>query len=78
MNQPKRAGDQPIEVELQEGRNYAWCACGLSENQPFCDGSHQKTDLQPVVFKAQKSETRWMCACKGTRHKPFCDGSHKS
>jgi len=30
----------PIEVPAQE--KSAWiCACGLSQNQPFCDGAHK-------------------------------------
>lgn len=32
MNLPKRAGDTPLAVNLEEGKNYAWCTCGLSEN----------------------------------------------
>ena len=78
MNKPTRAGDQPMEVELIEGKTYAWCACGLSQNQPFCDGTHQKTDLRPVVFKAEKTESRWLCLCKGTGNQPFCDGTHNA
>ncbi len=65
-----------MQVDLEEGRTYAWCACGLSSNQPYCDGSHQKTDLKPKVFKAEKSESRWLCLCKGTGNQPFCDGTH--
>ncbi|MBI4368972.1 MAG: CDGSH iron-sulfur domain-containing protein [Elusimicrobia bacterium] len=29
------------------------CACGLSKNQPFCDGSHKKTfdeEAQKIYF----------------------------
>ncbi|MCA1760054.1 MAG: CDGSH iron-sulfur domain-containing protein [Bacteroidales bacterium] len=29
-------------VTLETG-TYHWCACGRSNNQPFCDGSHQGT-----------------------------------
>jgi CDGSH-type Zn-finger protein len=76
MNKPKIAAKQPAEVSLEAGKTYAWCACGLSENQPFCDGAHSKTDLKPKVFKAEKSETAWLCQCKQTSGSPFCDGTH--
>ena len=37
-----------------EKKKYAWCACGLSSNQPFCDGSHKVTDITPIVFENEK------------------------
>ena len=77
MELPKRAGNASIKVELEEGKNYAWCTCGLSETQPLCDGKHKGTDMRPQVFKAEKTETRNLCACKATKNPPFCDGSHK-
>ncbi|MEP0369187.1 MAG: CDGSH iron-sulfur domain-containing protein [Cyclobacteriaceae bacterium] len=77
MSDPKIAATQPKPVELEAGKTYAWCACGESGNQPFCDGSHKTTDFTPVVFKAEKSETKYMCMCKHTDNPGFCDGSHK-
>lgn len=76
MDKGHIAAKEPKQVELIEGKSYAWCACGLSESQPFCDGSHKKGDLRPEVFKAQKAEKVWLCQCKQTGNSPFCDGTH--
>jgi CDGSH-type Zn-finger protein len=67
----------PFAVELRAGRTYAWCACGRSHTQPFCDGSHKATTFQPVVFKAEQDGTAYLCGCKTSKGRPFCDGSHK-
>lgn len=67
---------QPIAVEAEAGKTYFWCACGLSANQPFCDGSHKTTSVTPMAWTAQESKTVWMCACKKTGNAPLCDGSH--
>ncbi len=29
----------PIKVAVEAGKTYYWCTCGMSKNQPFCDGS---------------------------------------
>jgi CDGSH iron-sulfur domain-containing protein 3 len=68
----------PFEVALEAGRNYAWCACGRSESQPFCDGSHKGTGLQPVVFRPERGGTHWLCGCKRSAGRPHCDGSHET
>lgn len=77
MELPKRAGDNPIAIKLEEGNTYAWCMCGLSENQPFCDGKHKGSGLSPKVFTVEKTGTKYLCTCKKTKNGPFCDGSHK-
>ncbi len=71
------AQKEPYAVELKAGRTYAWCACGRSARQPFCDGSHKETSLQPVRFTAEKDGKAYLCGCKTTGNPPFCDGSHK-
>ncbi len=76
MNEPKIAQKAPYEFELEAGKNYAWCACGLSKTQPLCDGSHSGTGISPFVFKADETKTVWFCGCKHTKNKPYCDGSH--
>ena len=48
MADPKIAGTSPIPVEFEEGKTYAWCTCGESKNQPFCDGSHEGSTFKPL------------------------------
>jgi CDGSH-type Zn-finger protein len=76
MEKPKVAGNNPNLVTLEAGKQYAWCACGRSDNQPWCDGSHKGTGITPVVFKAEDNKKAAMCMCKQTKNPPFCDGSH--
>ena len=75
---PEIGGRAPIAVDVEDGKSYWWCACGLSKKQPFCDGSHKVTSFTPIEFKAAASEKVWFCACKRSAKKPMCDGSHKS
>lgn len=76
MSQPVVADNKPIDVELTQGEEYYFCACGRSSDQPFCDGSHADTDIEPQAFVAEKSETAFLCRCKHTKNPPYCDGSH--
>lgn len=76
MDKPKVAADSPIQVELEAGKKYAYCTCGLSANQPFCDGAHKGTGFVPEVFEAAESKTAYFCRCKQTCDAPNCDGSH--
>ncbi len=73
---PVVAGNRPLPVELEAGETYAFCACGRSSNQPFCDGSHVGTGITPKTFVAEESATAYLCACKHTGSAPFCDGTH--
>jgi glutamate synthase domain-containing protein 2/CDGSH-type Zn-finger protein len=75
-NVPIIAAKNPAKVVLEAGKDYFWCACGQSKNQPFCDGSHAGTDVSPVKFTAEKSGPAALCQCKATGNQPFCDGSH--
>ena len=76
MTEPVIAQKGPFAVELEEGKKYAWCACGRSVNQPFCDGSHKVTAFTPVIFTAEVTKTAYLCGCKHTGNRPFCDGTH--
>ena len=79
MTDPVVAQASPFEVSLNAGAKYAWCSCGLSSSQPFCDGAHKETDdLKPIVFVAEKEETVYLCGCKQTKNGPYCDGTHST
>ena len=76
MIKGQKAGSGPIAVDVVKGKNYAWCSCGLSKSQPFCDGSHKGSEFNPVIYKAEETKKVFLCACKQTNNQPFCDGSH--
>ncbi|MBT3899090.1 CDGSH iron-sulfur domain-containing protein [Pseudomonadales bacterium] len=78
MSEPVRAADTPFGTEVEEGKSYFWCACGKSQKQPFCDGSHADTEFLPLKYTAEASKTLYFCGCKATRNAPLCDGSHNS
>jgi len=67
----------PYSVQVEAGQRYFWCACGRSENQPFCDGSHKGTGFRPVVYTAERNGWLWFCGCKRTATPPLCDGTHR-
>lgn len=76
MMKPDRASDGPFAVDVEAGKNYFWCACGKSANQPFCDGSHKDTGFAPFKYTADVSRKVYFCGCKQTMNQPYCDGSH--
>ena len=89
-NLPHIAATEPAMVKVEAGKTYAWCTCGLSEKQPFCDGTHKRIEptideqgaaIMPykslkVTFEEEKEV--WFCQCKQTKTPPYCDGSHKT
>jgi CDGSH-type Zn-finger protein len=78
MSKPERASDAPYAVEVEAEKNYFWCACGQSKNQPFCDGAHKGSEFAPVKYTATESAKVYFCGCKATNNQPMCDGSHKN
>ncbi len=77
MTSPVRASDAPFAVDVEKGKDYYWCACGLSKAQPFCDGSHKAAGVfVPLKYTATESATVYFCGCKATGHPPMCDGAH--
>ena len=75
---PVIAQRSPFAVEVETGKTYFWCQCGLSSKQPFCDGSHKSTAFSPIRYHAEESKKVFFCGCKHTSRKPLCDGTHNS
>ena len=78
MAKPERPQLSPYQVELEAGKCYAWCRCGRSKKQPFCDGSHKGTEFSPLKVEITEQKNVAWCACKHSKNKPFCDGSHRT
>lgn len=72
------ADNKPAAVTLEKGKDYHWCTCGRSANQPFCDGSHRGTSFTPKKFTAEQDGEVYLCQCKATGGVPFCDGTHRT
>ena len=75
MNNAKIAGKKPIVTELEPG-SYWWCQCGLSQDQPWCDGSHAGSGFAPIEVTIGEKKRYALCTCKQTAKGPFCDGAH--
>ena len=77
MEKPSIPQKGPYKVKVEKGKTYSWCTCGLSQKQPFCDGSHRKEGkFKSLKYLATDSKENFFCGCKETKHQPFCDGSH--
>lgn len=81
MDKPVIPQKFPVAVEVQKDKKYAWCSCGLSQNQPFCDGAHKSntTELRPKIVTFDETKTVYWCCCKHTQSElGLCDGTHKT
>ena len=76
LAEPNIAQKAPYRVDVEAGGRYFWCACGKSQDQPFCDGSHQGSEFLPVRYDAPEDATLFFCGCKRTGTVPLCDGTH--
>lgn len=75
MSKPEVPQKAPYVFEVEPG-NYAWCSCGKSANQPYCDGAHSGTEFRPILEKVEEKKMVAWCGCKNSTNGAFCDGSH--
>ena len=75
-NLPKVATKSPFKVTVEADQKYFWCSCGLSANQPFCDGQHKGSGMKSTHYTPTETKDVWLCGCKQSKNPPFCDGSH--
>ena len=46
---------KPIVLEMEAGKK-AWCSCGLSEKEPFCDGKHKGSGMSPIIVTIEENK----------------------
>ena len=68
--------NEPYAIDVKAGDTKVFCACGLSKNGPYCDGSHATTDITPEVVTFEEDKTVYVCGCQQSNNRPYCDGSH--
>ena len=74
---PKITQKSPYITNEEAGKR-AFCTCGLSSKDPYCDGSHKGTGFSPeIVILEEEKKVAW-CGCKHSSKGAFCDGSHKN
>lgn len=77
MPEPNISQKKPYFVRETPGTK-AWCQCGKSANQPYCDGSHEGSGFEPIVVNIEEEKDVYWCGCKHSANKPYCDGTHKT
>ncbi len=75
MADPKIAQKSPYVLDMQSGK-YVWYTGGLSDKQPFYDGSHNETDLKPIIDELGGTSKVACCGWKILGKKTTWDSSY--
>ena len=75
MKDPKIAQKMPYVMDMKAGK-YAFCTCGESNKQPFCDGKHAGGEFRPEIMVLEEDKKIAWCGCKNSKKGAFCDGTH--
>ncbi|HJP14037.1 MAG TPA: CDGSH iron-sulfur domain-containing protein [Nitrospinota bacterium] len=51
------AQKKPYHYTATKSEKVAWCSCGKSAKQPFCDGSHKGGDFRPVILDVEEGKS---------------------
>lgn len=78
MSDPVCAQKKPYVVEMEPDKQYWYCTCGRSADQPWCDGSHNDTPFTPMLVTVEEKKKYGLCGCRHSNNQPFCDGTHKT
>ena len=56
MSAPTIADNKPVKLALDKDKKYYFCMCGLSNKQPFCDGSTRAVISPRWPFNVTKAK----------------------
>ncbi|WP_139490474.1 CDGSH iron-sulfur domain-containing protein [Brevibacillus dissolubilis] len=67
----------PYIIHEEPGPKF-YCMCGLSDEPPYCNGSHngKETGKRPYIVKVEEPRTVKICGCGKSATMPYCDGAH--
>ena len=70
MSNANIADTKPAVLKVEPG-TYYYCSCGLSSNQPFCNGAHKGSDFTPIKVEIEEAKTVAFCNCKQSQNGAF-------
>ena len=54
---------QPYVVDVSANETKYICQCGKTSSSPYCDGTHQGSDIEPLAYTANVDEQLYICGC---------------